>query len=457
MKYFYFLLVIPFILSSLYAEQPNQTKDIHYYINKAWEHSSQVKQAEYEVKKYKNLQLEVISIFTPKINTMTYIAPIFTREGTSTSVETPVNLNQWGPHYKIDMQFQQPIFAFTRVVSGIKAAREGIKVAEADVELTKWDLAKNIRLYYYGIIFANTMTKTLNMAEDMMLNALETAEEAMANGDASVSEVELSQLKYFYTKIPINRSFIEKSVEQAQLALTLETGEKLLPEDIPARLEMELEELQELDFYMNLMFKHRPLLKKLDHGIEATRQLMLVEFKAFLPVLFMGGFFRYNVTPTFPAPQSVLQQDTFNTIDNKPVGGAAFGFLWQLDPMKYAARGLQKKADYDKLLELRSYAEEGFPIQLIKTYTDLKDLQVKIQYQGDAVENAQNWMFFAANAFILGTGEAKDIMEGLAAYVDAKTAYYQAIYDYNKMLGELCEICGIDITLLKDEQKKTQD
>jgi len=39
-------------------------------------------------------------------------------------------------------------------------------------------------------------------------------------------------------------------------------------------------------------------------------------------------------------------------------------------------------------------------------------------------------------------------MEGLAAYVKAKTDYYQAIYDYNKLLGELCEIVGVDVTQL---------
>ena len=445
-----------FLLTNfLYAESKDKKKDIHYFIQKGLQHHSSIKQARYEIKKYKNMKLEAISTYTPKINGMTWLAPMYSIKKTNDPWKTEIDYNNWGPYYNLDIQFQQSIFAFTRVISAIRAAQEGQNVARADVEITKWNVAKEIRLYYYGIIFGKTMLKTIDMADEMLSNAIEAAEKSLTQGKTNVTEVNISQLKYYYTQIPINRSFAEKSIKQAQQALYLSTGERLNHEDIPLRLEIEKIEIKELDYYIKLMFKNRPLLKKLRHGINATRHLMRFEFKSMIPVLFMGGYLKYDIAPSVEMHENKFMLSNYNTFsgNNRGIdGGIAFGLFIQFDPLKSIARALQKKAELDKLNELHKYAIDGFPIQLDKVLKDLEDLKVKIDNFKVAIKNAQSWMFFAANAYAIGGGEAKDIMEGLAAYVKSKTDYYQAIYDYNKLLGELCEIVGVDVTksLLKN-------
>ena len=429
--------------------EDNPEKDIHYFLEKAWEHDSSVKQAEFEINKYKNLKLEAISTYTPKINGMTWLAPMYTITKGDTAWETESDFSNWGPYYNLDLQFQQPVFAFTRVISGIRAANEGQNVARADVDITKWNIAKNVRLYYYGIVFGTTMLKTIDMADEMLSNAIKKVEESLAAGKTEVSEVDLSKLKYYYAQIPINRSFAKKSIEQAQRALFLATGERLEDKDMPQRLEMEKLEVKDFTYYMNLMMENRPLLQKLNHGISATRHLMDLEYKSMIPVLFLGGFLKFAAAPTVEMHSNQFMSNSYNTFngENRSVnGGFAIGLFWQFDPVKSIARGLQKKAELDKLLELHNYAMEGFPLQLYKILKDMEDLIVKADNNKIAVDNAQSWMFFAANAYMIGTGEAKDIMEGLAAYVKAKTDYYQAIYDYNKLLGELCETVGVDVT-----------
>ena len=287
------------------------------------------------------------------------------------------------------------------------------------------------------------------MADEMLSNAIKKVEESLAAGGTEVSEVDLSKLKYYYTQIPINRSFAKKSIEQAQRALFLSTGERLEDKDMPQRLEREDIELKDFSYYMDLMMEHRPLLQKLNHGINATRHLMNLEFKSMIPVLFLGGFLKFAAAPTVEMHSNQFMSSSYNTFsgDNRAVnGGFAFGLFWQFDPVKAVAKGLQQKAELDKLLELHNYAMNGFPVQLYKILKDMEDLVVKIENSKIAVDNAQSWMFFAANAYMIGTGEAKDIMEGLAAYVKAKTDYYQAIYDYNKLLGDLCETVGVDVT-----------
>ena len=451
-KAFMFLFSFFLLLCNLDAQNDSPKKDIHYFIEKAWEHHSAIKQARYDIEKYKNMKLEAISVYTPKVNGMTWLAPMYTIKKGDDPWETSVDYSSWGPYYNLDLQFQQPVFAFTRVISGIRAAQEGMNVARADVEITKWQVARDVRLYYYGIIFGKTMLKTIDMADDMLTNALNMAKESLAAGKTDVSEVDLNKLEYFYTQIPINRSFALKSIEQAQEALALSTGERLEDKDIPLRLELEEIPIEDFSYYLDEMMKERPLLQKLNHGISATRHLVDLEYKSMIPVLFIGGFLKYSAAPTVDMHTNKFMLNSYNTFNPSTGyrgvdGGFAVGFFWQFDPLKSTAKALQKKAELDKLLELHSYAMEGFPIQLDKTLKDMEDLIVKKENLEKAIKNAESWMFFAANAYAIGGGEAKDIMEGLAAYVKAKTDFYQTIYDYNKMLGELCEIVGIDVTI----------
>ncbi|MBN2545401.1 MAG: TolC family protein [Spirochaetes bacterium] len=441
-----FLLISSFFLNS----QNSNKKDVHYFIQKGLEYHSSIKQAKFEINKYKNLQLEAISVFTPKINGITWLAPMYTINKTDDIYQTQPDFNTWGPYYHLNLEFQQPVFAFTRVISGIKAAQQGRKVAETDVEIARWAVAKEIRTYYYGVIFAKTMMKTVELADSILTNALKEAKKSIEEGKTDVTEVDLDKLNYFYSQIPINKSFIEKSIEQAQMALFLSTGEKLNDSDIPDIFDIEIADLKDFEYYKGIMFAERPLFKKLNFGINATRHLMDLEYKSMLPILFLGGYIKYNAAPTVYLHHNSFMSNNYNTSSatGRGVdGGFAAGLFWQFDPLKSVARGLQKKADLDKLLELKNYATEGFPVQLYKTLSDLNDLKVKIYHLKDAIQNAQSWMFFAANAYAIGGGEAKDIMEGLAAYVKSKTDYYMAIYDYNKLLGELCEIVGIDVTL----------
>ena len=409
----FFVLIILFPVTPFSGKEFK--KDIHYFIKKGWEHHSSIKQAEYDKKKYKYLELEAWSVYTPKVNGMTWIAPLYGIKATDDFMKTEVDFNTWAPFYHLDLLFQQPLFAFTRVITGVRAAREGKKVAGADIEIVRWNVAKEVRTYYYGIIFAHTLLKTIDMADDMLSKALEQAEKALKEGKNKVSEVDIFQLKYYYTQIPINRSFAEKSMNLAQAALFLATGEKLDQKDIPHRLEIEPVEIKEDSYYTEKMFSHRPLYKKLRHGINATRYLMQLEFKSMIPVLFAGGYIKYNIAPGVTFHQSKFLSNNYNTFG--PEGrsidyGFAFGFVWNFDPLKAVAKGLQRKSELDKLKELHNFALEGFPIQLKKTVEGLGDLRVKIENQKEAIKNSQSWMFFAANAYAIGSEKLEILWKG---------------------------------------------
>ena len=380
-KYLFFSFIIFAASAELHSQEK---KDIHYFIKKAWENDSTIKQAKFDIDKYRNMEFEVISTYAPKINGITWLAPMYTVKTTDDPFKTVSDFNNWGPFYNLQLDFQEPIFTFTRVYTAIKAAQEGQNVARADVEITKWNVAKDIRLYYYGIIFGKTMLKTIDLADDLLTKAINAAADSLAQENGDVSIVDLSKLKYFYTQIPIYRSYINKSIDIAQQALFLSTREKLGDQDIPRKFDQEINVEKDFSYYLDLMLKNRPLLKKLNSGINATRDLVDLEYKSMLPALFIGGYLKFAVTPTVDMVYNRLWSNTFNTFNNVTGegrgvdGGVAIGLFWQFDPVKAVAKALQKKADLDKLLEMHNYAMSGFPLQLDKALKDFADLKVKI-------------------------------------------------------------------------------
>src|SRR4030066_1183722 len=100
-----FVFIIFFLNLFFITSQENSKKDIHYFIEKAWNHHSSIKQSEFEIKKYKNLKLEAISTFTPKINGMTWLAPMYTIKKGDNPWETESDFSTWGPYFNLDLQF----------------------------------------------------------------------------------------------------------------------------------------------------------------------------------------------------------------------------------------------------------------------------------------------------------------------------------------------------------------
>ena len=51
-------------------------------------------------------------------------------------------------------------------------------------------------------------------------------------------------------------------------------------------------------------------------------------------------------------------------------------------------------------------------------------------------------MIFAGAAFATGTGEAKDVLEGLAAYLSAKRSHYESLQQLQPALAQILYVTG---------------
>ena len=63
----------------------------------------------------------------------------------------------------------------------------------------------------------------------------------------------------------------------------------------------------------------------------------------------------------------------------------------------------------------------------------------------EAYRATRAWMAFTLEGFELGTGTAKDLMDGLAAFVKARFTLLQLTYDYNTAVAHLSVASGTEL------------
>ena len=96
--------------------------------------------------------------------------------------------------------------------------------------------------------------------------------------------------------------------------------------------------------------------------------------------------------------------------------------MFDLDPAKARAKAQQARALQTQVEGLERFARTGIPMEVRQAHDEAVQSKriAAVAEQGAAA--ARKWMIFAGAAFATGTGEAKDVLEGLAAYLQAQDA-----------------------------------
>ncbi len=117
--------------------------------------------------------------------------------------------------------------------------------------------------------------------------------------------------------------------------------------------------------------------------------------------------------------------------------------LFDVDPAKSSARSAQAEATGAQVEALRRFASTGIPLQVRKAYDEVQRGRELVKLSEEGAEATKKWMTFAAAAYLSGTGEARDVLEGVAAYLSAKKGYYESLQGYYVACAELDFAVGL--------------
>ncbi len=161
--------------------------------------------------------------------------------------------------------------------------------------------------------------------------------------------------------------------------------------------------------------------------------MSITEIKANLPVLAIAGQFGADWAPTRDNAENPYWSDQYNRL----TGGLALALIFDINPWMARARADTADAQFEQLEALERFASTGIPLQVLNAWVQLEQARRIVDIAGDAIQATRKWTTFSANAYDTGTGEPRDLLEGLAALLESRRMYYDALRDFYMAKAEL--------------------
>ena len=443
------VLVPPAAMAAPPAEAPLGVEDC---VRIAVDASATVEEAEAKVREWEARIAEVESVYYPKLQATSYVAPMYTVRGNGQTedVERDYSLDAWGPYVHFEGLLVQPIWAFGRAAAGELAARERTEVERAKVREVRNKVALEVRKLYYARLFALSLLPTFDVVSGILKQAEARATELYDAGTGEVTQADRMRLRYGATEVEKYQLQATDGAELAGLALQhtmgLRADQKLVLAD--DRLVMpESGETPDLFTLLAQAASGRPEWAQAEHGSAAAAALEDAEYGANHPVLFAAGQLTVDWAPTRTDVKNPYWYDQYNGIG----GGIAIGLRLDLDAALAAAKAGGARAKQDQVSALIRFASTGIPLQVRKAHQEVQRYYKMTQLSNEGVRATRKWMTFSAAAYNAGTGEAKDVLEGVAAYAKARHDYYDALQKYYVARAELDYAIGEHMDHAREE------
>lgn len=416
----------------------DQSLTLDQCIDIAIRNNASIDEADAKIDEFRARLLEVQSNYYPKFSMMAYIAPMFTVTGDATApVKYDFSPGAWGPYTHLEAMLSMPIYTFGRLEAGERAAKERLNVEKAKLRETQNHVKLEVIKFYYTHLYAATMLTHLKQAEEMGDEVSEKAQKFYEQASGKVTKVDMMKLKYAASEIGKYILTAEEGMSLSLSALkhtmgledkaTLTLSHRSIPK--PSK---KLNLINETEL-IELAIENRPEWAQIRHGLKAITSLRESQRKATKPIVFVAGTFESNWAPTRQDTSNPYQYDPYNNL----FGGVAIGIKLDLDWKLNKAKLASINAKHREVSALKKKAVTGIPLQIRKSRSEVVRFHKEIKLSKAARKAANKWIIFSGAAYASGTGEVKDVLEGIVASLSAKRDYYESILKFYIASAEL--------------------
>lgn len=383
-----------------------------------------------EAKSYRLPQVEMTTLVGP--------APIAYTSSVSPTIKTneplfSFNALTW--FTSADATIIQPLYTFGKISENMKAASHGIEVDRSRKQQRANEIVLKVHEYYTGLLLAREMKELVLEIEEILIRAREKAQKLLNQGSDTVDEMDLYKLDAFSG---IATKYLEEAKKGEALALAALRARMGLAVDAPLetgneRLVIIDAEIPPLETYLANARARRPEHFQIAEGLKARAALVEAAKANYYPDIFLGGMFSW----AYADERERLQNPYFNDPFNHLNAGIALGARWKIDFGITGAKVSGERAQYNRLLSTKDYAEENIPLQVKKYYLDLVEARNSAIATRGAYLNAKKWAVTSVANFDFGMGPAKDIFEALQAYSTMRSDFFRSIYNYRLAAASL--------------------
>jgi outer membrane protein len=340
----------------------------------------------------------------------------------------------------LDFAVIQPIFTFGKISYRQDAASSGVDAQKAARDRKRAQVVLNIQELYYGMIVAKQGVGAADDANQFIQDARQRIQRLLNLGSPNVSEVDLYRLETFESDVMQFKAKAEAGARVAYLALKKNIG---LKEDQEFQLDLkelpkDQRTLERQDDYMEKALANRPELEELEKGIEARKALVDAAMADLYPSFFLGAFGSLAGAPGRERMPISYFHDDFNHNE----AGFFLGANWHFDFGIGTGKVNKARAEHQKLLHTKEYAERNIPLEVVKYYQDATEYQKSFQAFEKGMIAARKWIVSAFANFDIGTGTAKDMFDAIDRYGKNRGEYLVALYNYHVALAKLTYASG---------------
>lgn len=390
------------------------------------------------------LQKAKAARFVPEVGFQSSLSPARGAEGKLDSPlpsEHVVETNDLGYASRVQLGFVQPLWTAGKITAGINAATAGVEAQLAASARTSAEVVEQTRMLYYNVLLARAVTGVIEETHDAFEKALVTARERRDEGDSTITELDILNLRVGSAEVAKELPRLRASGESALEALKRIMG--LAPEapvDIKdTRLEPEEAKLAPLADYEAQLFADSPEWREVTAGVTAKEEEVKKAQAEYYPQLFLKGGFDYGYAPIRRRQTNPFVYDDFNYLRG-PGGALAVG--WKLSFHMTAAEVATKKAELLAVESERRSAQTGLPVQLRDAYRTVVETREQVEEMTEGRKAGRAVLTFAVANFDLGVGDPASILQGLGLYGRVSSGYYEIVRNYNVALAVLARIMG---------------
>ncbi len=372
-----------------------------------------------EAKSYRYPQIEVVSLFGP--------APPAKKEDL-TATDKTFKFNELTWFGSADATIIQPLYTFGKISENMKAATHGIEVDRSRKEQRANEVALKVKEYYFGLMLARELKEVVLEVQESLAKARVKAQKMLDQGSNGVEESDLFKLDAFSGEVS---KYLEEANKGESLALSALKTRLNLP--ISSQLEISSDRLlledsvtPEFDAFVEKARSHRPEFRQIKEGLKARSALVEAAQANYYPDIFLGGLLSWAYAEDRDRIRNPYINDQFRHFN----GGVALGARWKLDFGITGAKVSGERAQYNRLLSTKAFADANIPLQIRKYYLDLNEAEKSVTAMKAGYTNAKKWAVTALANFDFGVGPAKEIFDALQAYARMRASYFQSIYNY---------------------------
>jgi len=342
---------------------------------------------------------------------------------------------------KLNLTMTQPLYTFGKISNRRDAAEHGVVAREVKQTQTGNEIALRVKELYYALVLSRTAIEVAKEAGSFFDEARSQMQRLLGLGSTNVVESELYRVDAYRADVIRGKAEAEKGASISYFALKaligLPPGKDFDPAD--KTLAFKTDELGQPDSYIRRALAERPEFKQLEEGLAAQKSLVEAARADRYPSFFAALAGSFAGAPGREVFHNPYIPDDFN----HAIGGVVTGVNWHFDFGILKARVEKERAEYERLSHTKATARLNIPIQVIKSYQDVKQWKVAVEAYEKGASASRKWIVAALTSFQMGTGTADDLLRGIERYGMNQGKYLEALFNYNLSLAQLEYAMGV--------------